>query len=206
MSLKIKRPNYLSQQFSPIVTLRLGEWRYLLKLVQRNLVARHKETFLFYLWTSSLFFFFGSIKSCENVIKELTFKQEVSFLIDYSNFSKKIFTISKIPFFLKGGNSFLFFDYLSKSWSLLFTELISLSNSSTHLELFDLIQITNILLPFSTSNLLLCFDLAYFRFFLFFRFYSILKLFLFMFIKVFFFLTNCHLSLLYFVSSKFLIN
>lgn len=184
MSFKIKRPNYLSQQFSPIVTLRLGEWRYLLKLVQRNLISRHKATFLFFLWTSSLIFFWGSLKFIEKFLIELSFKQEISLLLDFSNFSKQIFNICQIPFFLKGGqNSFIFFDYMTKSWIPVFEEFFRLEKILFNCEYFDFINLSSYIFPFSSKNLLLCLDLVFFRKCISFRFFNIL-----FFFKIFFFL------------------
>lgn len=99
------------------------------------------------------------------------------------NVSKKLFMFLEIPFFLKGINHLVFFDYISENWTPLF-DFLSQDNLENNcvLEPFDLIGIFNFIFPFNSESLMLCFDLNFFRSFIFRRFY------LFFFLLVFFIL------------------
>jgi hypothetical protein len=184
---KIKRPFFLSNFFTRPSNLRLGEWRFLLVLVQRLLVFRYKNIFLAYLLTSSNFFFLGSNFLNNIFLRNLIFMQEVCFIYDFSNFSKKLFNILSIPFYLKGSNSLIFFDYMTSNWQELFFSFYFSSKNICNLENFDIIGQLNFLFPVKSFSILILLDLNFFRFFLSFRFYFFISFFFKLFFSLFFF-------------------
>jgi hypothetical protein len=149
---RIKRPFFLTNFFTRPSNIRLGEWRFLLLLVQRLLVSRHKNIFLAFLLTSSNFFFIGSDFINNVFLKNLIFSQEVCFICDFSNFTKRVFTVLDIPLFLKGTNHLIFFDYMTMNWQLLMESFFYSSQESCPLEIFDLSGQFNFLFPVKTFS------------------------------------------------------